>query len=145
MRRIIPKVAALVAIAMLALAAPAQAQRAAAATEAYFEFTDITRSTAVLRLTDPAKIRHARELVSGATTDRPHVLGRIIKRPAPYNPRWSYHYSPETVDFFDMAIEVCDATMPYVEDHLDEAGGAFLPGLVWCPWSSRLVREVPAP
>jgi hypothetical protein len=145
MRRIIPKVAALVAIAMLALAAPAQAQRAAAATEAYFEFTDITRSTAVLKLTDPAKIQHARELVSGATTDRPHVLGRIIKRPAPYNPRWSYHYSPETVDFFDFAIEVCDATMPYVEDRLDEAGGAFLPGLLWCPWSSRLVREVPAP
>jgi hypothetical protein len=144
MRRITPKVAALVAIAMLALTAPAQA-RQAAATEAYFEFVDITRSTAVLKLTDPAKIQHARELVNGATTDRPHVLGRIVKRPAPYNPRWSYHYSPETIDFFDFAIEVCDATIPYVEDHLDEAGGAFLPGLLWCPWSSRLVREVPAP
>ncbi|WP_433227073.1 hypothetical protein [Microtetraspora malaysiensis] len=42
-------------------------------------------------------------------------------------------------------LRVCDATIPYVEDHLDEAGGAFLPGLVWCPWSSRLVREVPTP
>jgi hypothetical protein len=144
MRRITPKVAALVAIAMLALTAPAHA-RQAAATEAYFEFVDITRSTAVLKLTDPAKIQHARELVNGATTDRPHVLGRIVKRPAPYNPRWSYHYNPETVDFFDFAIEVCDATIPYVEDHLDEAGGAFLPGLIWCPWTSRLVREVPAP
>jgi hypothetical protein len=144
MRRITPKVAALVAIAMLALTAPAQAQRAAA-TEAYFEFVDITRSTAVLKLTDVAKIQHARALVNGATTDRPHVLGRIVKRPAPYNPRWSYHYNPETIDFFDFAIEVCDATIPYVEDHLDEAGGAFLPGLIWCPWSSRLVREVPAP
>ncbi|MET8005678.1 BP74-related protein [Nonomuraea glycinis] len=142
MRRITPKVAALVAIAMLALTAPAQAQRAAA-TEAYFEFTDITRERAVLKLTDPAKIQHARELVTGITNDRPHVLGRIVKRPAPYNPRWSYHYNPETVDFFDFAIEVCDASIPYVEDHLDEAGGAFLPGLVWCPWSSRLVREIP--
>jgi hypothetical protein len=144
MRRITPKVAALVAITMLALTAPAQAQRAAA-TEAYFEFTDSTRERAVLKLTDPAKIQHARELVTGITNDRPHVLGRIVKRPAPYNPRWSYHYNPETVDFFDFAIEVCDASIPYVEDHLDEAGGAFLPGLVWCPWSSRLVREIPMP
>ncbi|WP_327103736.1 BP74-related protein [Nonomuraea glycinis] len=144
MRRITPKVAALVAIAMLALTAPAQAQRAAAP-EAYFEFTDSTRERAVLKLTDPAKIQHARELVTGITNDRPHVLGRIVKRPAPYNPRWSYHYNPETVDFFDFAIEVCDASIPYVEDHLDEAGGAFLPGLVWCPWSSRLVREIPMP
>lgn len=75
----------------------------------------------------------------------PHVVGRILKRPAPYNPRWSYHYNPDTVDFFDVSIEVCVATFPYVEEHLDEAGGAFLPGLVFCPWTSRLVRELPAP
>ncbi|MEV4181290.1 calmodulin-binding protein [Streptosporangium canum] len=149
MRRTIPKVAALAAVAMLALTAPAQAQQAdanhRAAETAYFEFTDITRESAVLKLTDPAKIQHARDLVNGETTDRPHLVGRIIKRAAPYNPRWSYHYNPDTVDFFDDAIEVCDATIPYVEDHLDEAGGAFLPGLVWCPWTSRLVREIPAP
>jgi hypothetical protein len=41
-----------------------------------------------------------------------------------------------------MAIEVCDANMMYVEDHLDEAGGAFLPGNHWCPWDSRVTREV---
>ncbi|MEV0143663.1 MULTISPECIES: calmodulin-binding protein [unclassified Nonomuraea] len=151
MRRITPKVAALAAVAMLTIAAPAQAQqpaaphRAAAASDAYFEFTDITGERAVLRLTDPAKIQHARDLVNGTTGERPHVLGRIVKRPAPYNPRWSFTYDPATVDFFDYAIEVCDATIPYVEDHLDEAGGAFLPGLMWCPWTSRLVREVPAP
>jgi hypothetical protein len=109
---------------------------------AYFEVTDVTRATYVLKLVEPEEIEHARELVEGRTTDRPHVLGRIAKRTAPYNPRWSYHVEPATVHFFDSAIEVCDATIPYVEDHLDEAGGAFLPGLVWCDWSSRLVREV---
>ncbi|WP_443078989.1 BP74-related protein [Streptosporangium sp. NBC_01495] len=143
--------AALAAVATLALTAPAQAQQAEAthrtttAQTAYFEFTDVTRSTGVLQLTDPAKIQHARDLISGATTERPHVLGRIIKRPADYNPRWSFHYNPDTIDFFDVAIKVCDATLPYVEDHLDEAGGPFLPGLVWCPWTSKLVREIPAP
>ncbi|MEU7004712.1 calmodulin-binding protein [Nonomuraea sp. NPDC046570] len=150
MRRITPKAAALAAVAMLALATPAQAQAAAAhhraaAPEAYFEYTDITRETAVVKLTDPAKIQHARNLLNGTTTAEPHLIGKIVKRPAPYNLRWSYHYDPNSVDFFDYAFEVCDATIPYVEEHLDEAGGAFLPGLVWCPWTSHLVREIPAP
>lgn len=143
-----PLVAATLAI--LTAAAPAAAATSSAAARqaapvAYFVATDITREEFVIELTDPGKIRHARELVSGETYDRPHVIGRILKRTAPYNPRWSYHYAPDTVDFFDVAIEVCDATFPYVEDHLDEAGGAFLPGLVHCPWTSRLIRELPTP
>jgi hypothetical protein len=39
-------------------------------------------------------------------------------------------------------IEVCDAIMVYVDDLLDEACGAFLPGCFWCPWDCRLTREV---
>ncbi|MFE5241752.1 MULTISPECIES: BP74-related protein [unclassified Streptomyces] len=35
--------------------------------------------------------------------------------------------------------------IPYVDDNVDEAGGPFLSGLVWCDWTSRLVREVAAP
>jgi len=135
-------VTALAAIMTLGLATPAPVQ---AADSAHFEFTDVTGSRFVVQLTGPAKIQHARDLLSGATTDRPHVIGRITPRPAPYNATWNYHLRPDTIDFFDVAIEVCDATIPYVEDHLDEAGGAFLPGYVWCPWSSRLVREVPTP
>ncbi|MEV4093716.1 BP74-related protein [Streptosporangium saharense] len=148
MRRAIPKTAALAAVAMLALTTPAQAQgqeRAQDQQAAYFEYTDITRATGVLKLTDPVKIQHARDLLSGETTEKPHIVGRIVPRSAPYNPRWSYHYNPSTVDFFDIAIEVCDATIPYVEDHLDEAGGSFLPGYIWCPWTSRLTREIPVP
>ncbi|MEV4219790.1 calmodulin-binding protein [Nonomuraea sp. NPDC049725] len=130
------------ALAVLTAAAPATALQA---TPAYFTMTDITREQFVVQLTDPADIQHARDLLSGATDERPHLYGRIDKRTASYNPRWSYHFRPETVDFFEVAIEVCDASIPYVEDHLDEAGGAFLPGLIWCPWSSRLVNEISAP
>ncbi|WP_131738118.1 BP74-related protein [Actinomadura roseirufa] len=149
MRRIPRVLGALAAAgALLAPMTPAADAAATGSTTdqaAYFVFTDITREEAVVKITDPAEIQHARDLVNGETTDRPHLVGRILKRRAPYNPRWSYHYNPETVDFFDQAFEVCDATIPYVEEHLDEAGGAFLPGLVWCPWTSRLVREVHAP
>ncbi|MEU6588610.1 calmodulin-binding protein [Streptomyces sp. NPDC046881] len=142
MRRLPSRLGGLAAAAMLTvgLAQPSQA-----ADSAYFEFTDITHERAIVRIDDPATIKHARDLISGETDERPHLLGRIVKRQADYNPRWSFHYNPDTVQFFDYGIEVCDASLPYVEDHLDEAGGAFLPGLVWCPWTSRLIREVPAP
>ncbi|THA62986.1 calmodulin-binding protein [Streptomyces sp. A0642] len=156
MRHLVTKAASLAAVAMLAFTAapPAQATQAAQSREgardaavapAYFEMTDITRSTFIVQLVEERAIRHARDLVNGVTTEQPHVVGRIVKRPAAYNPRWSFHYDPQTVQFFDVAIEVCDATVPYVEDHLDEAGGAFLPGNVFCPWTSTLVKEVPAP
>ncbi|MGY5130460.1 BP74-related protein [Streptomyces nigrescens] len=154
MRRITTKIGILAAAALLAVTAagPAQgkqtsdaAQRTHIDSAAYFVMTDVTREEFVIKLTDPRKIQHARDLLSGATSSEPHVIGRIDKRPAPYNWRWSFHLRPETIDFFDFAIEVCDATTPYVEEHLDEAGGPFLPGLIWCPWSSQLVREVPQP
>ncbi|MEG4577473.1 hypothetical protein QUA56_33130 [Microcoleus sp. N3A4] len=96
----------------------------------------------VIELTDESKIQQARSILNGTEQDETHVLGRIIKRPAAYNSKWSYQLDPATISFFSMAIEVCDASIGYVEDHLDEAGGAFLPGAYWCPWSSRLVKEI---
>ncbi|MCM3265940.1 calmodulin-binding protein [Streptomyces thermoviolaceus] len=131
------------AVAVMLTVGPARPAQAAG--PAYFEFTDAGRRTAVVRIDDPGTIQHARDLLSGATDQQPHILGRIVKSPAAYNPKWSFHYDPGTVHFFDVMVEVCDATTPFVEDHLDEAGGSFLPGLFWCPWTSRLTREVPAP
>ncbi|UQA55554.1 calmodulin [Polyangium aurulentum] len=96
----------------------------------------------IFEVTDEARIAHARKILSGEEQNRVHVHGRIMKRTAPYNPTWSWHLDPATIDFFEMAIEVCDADMQYVEEHLDEACGAFLPGCHWCPWSSKLSREV---
>ncbi|MGW7102845.1 BP74-related protein [Streptomyces sp. NPDC054838] len=111
--------------------------------EAYFAFRDAAvREEFVIKLTDPARIDHARRILLGQEQERVHVHGRIVKRAEPYNPGWSFHLDPATIDFFDVAIEVCDATIQYTEDHLDEACGAFLPGCHWCPWSSYLVREV---
>ncbi|MEV7125031.1 calmodulin-binding protein [Streptomyces sp. NPDC093260] len=142
MRRLLAKLGGVAAAVLLTVGMSRPAQAAA---PAYFEFTDITGSKAVFELTDETRIQEARDILSGKEKDRVHVLGRIVHRPAAWNPGWSYHYDTSSVQFFEVAIEVCDATIPYVEDHLDEAGGAFLPGNWWCPWTSKLIREVPAP
>ena len=96
----------------------------------------------IIQLDDNDKIQHASNILSGSETERTHIHGRLIKRKAPYNPRFNFYLDPGSIDFFQVAIEVCDANMVYVEDHLDEACGAFLPGCHWCPWDSRLTREV---
>ncbi len=118
----------------------------AAQADAYFVI-DIPprRDLFVIRLTDPAKIQHARELLRNPQAGRRQVIGRIVKQPVEYNRPWSFHLDSQSIDFFDSAVEVCDGSIAYVESHLDEAGGAFLPGNTWCPWASRLVREIPAP
>lgn len=113
--------------------------------EAYFKFDYPPRpATFIFKLTDPAKIQEARDILSGRQTGATHVMGNIITQPADYNPPWSYHLDPDSVSFFEMAVEVCDAGIQYVEDHLEEVGGSFLPGNQWCPWGSRLIEEVGA-
>ena len=109
---------------------------------AYFTFMQQPGQEFIFEITDPATIQKARDILSGKEKNEIHVMGRIIKSNKPYNPRFNFHLDPATIRFFMMAIEVCDANMTYVEEHLDEACGAFLPGCYWCPWDSRLVREV---
>lgn len=125
------------------LASPPSLQQEVAE-EAYFEMTDgfMNPSPFIIALRDPDKIKHARNIVSGKEILAQHVLGTIIKETAAYNPGWSYHFDPDSIEFFELAAEVCDASIQYVEDNLDEAGGAFLPDCTWCPWSSTLVSEV---
>lgn len=98
--------------------------------------------TFVIQLTNASKIAEARNILAGSEHGNTHVMGKIVKKPQSYNPGWSFHLDPDTISFFQVAIEVCDASPEYVEDHLDEACGAFLPGCMWCPWSSRLTREI---
>jgi len=131
--------AVLAAIVMTGVTAATPAQ---AGTEAYFRFSDSHGAVFTFQLRDGAQIEQARRILSGEETDAVHVKGTIVKAPASYNPGWSYHLDPGTISFFGVAAEVCDASVQYVEDHLDEVGGAFLPGNVWCPWSSRLIAEI---
>jgi hypothetical protein len=90
----------------------------------HFRFTDTDgKPRFVIELRDPDKIAHARRILSGEERSRIHAQGTVVKASAPYNPGWSFHLNPGSIDFFELAIEVCDASTQYVEDHLDEVGG----------------------
>lgn len=155
MRRTLGKLGSLAAVSMLALtvAQPAQAaptaqveaqQVDAAATSTYFEFTDGT-DTFVFKLTDAVKIKQARNMLKGLDTEAVGVMGTVVKTPAWYNSPWKYQLAPNSVQFFGMAMEACDASIAYVDEHLDEVGGHLLPRSTWCPWQSKLTREIPNP
>ncbi|MEP7337809.1 MAG: hypothetical protein ABI977_08690 [Acidobacteriota bacterium] len=117
-----------------------------AAEEAYFVMEVPPRKdNFVVKLTDPAGIQKARDLVSGRDQSATQITGIIVKQPACYNPPWSFHFEPDSIGFFDSAIEVCDASIAYTESFLSDAGGAFLPDNRWCQWGSRLLREIPPP
>jgi hypothetical protein len=110
----------------------------------YFEFTGSQPADRfVVRLYDPEKIDQAKRIIAGQETVKVHVAGTIIPRRVHYNPAWSYHLQSDSIHFFEISIEVCDADMQYIETHLDQIGGSFLPKAHWCPWNSKLTREVP--
>ena len=115
---------------------------------AYFLFVQMSPSpddkvlSFAFKLTDAERIAEAREILADVNDRRHQVQGKVIGRPAPYNPNWSYHLDPDTIGFFESSIELCDANPAFVEKHLDELGGSLLPGRHWCPWNSALLAEV---
>lgn len=109
---------------------------------AWFTFTDASGEVFVIKLQGRALIEHARQLVAGIATSDPLVGGTVEKTPQPYNIGWSFHLDPTSLFFFEVSTEVGDSTMRYIEDHLAEVGGAFLPGNIWTGWSSVFLDEL---
>lgn len=140
----VDRLAILLAIGVLALFCPlGGAPASSAPVEAFFVFdTPPDPAQFVFMLNQSEKINEARAILRGENGLKNQVTGIIVAEPVYYNAPWGYHLQPESVEFFEMAAEVCDATIVYVEEHLEQVGGTFLPGNRWCPWSSHLVREI---
>jgi hypothetical protein len=96
----------------------------------------------IFELVDSEKIKKARAILEATNPTKNRVSGTVVAGRKSYNPDWSFHLDPESIGFFEMAMEVCDANVSYVEAHLSEVGGDFLPNGYWCPWSSKLKREL---
>jgi hypothetical protein len=105
-------------------------------------YQDTVHRTCVIELSDEAVVKHARAVAEGSATDRVGIEGKVIKEQSPYNKPWSWHLDPNSIEFFYNAPEVSDASVVFMEEHLGEVGGTFLPRSIWCPWNSRVIEEV---
>ena len=112
--------------------------------KAYFLMTNSGRpgTKFVVEMTKERTIRKARGIIAGTYTRQDRAIsGEIMEGPTAHNPMWQFSLDAPTVRFFSFAIEVCDATPGYVENHLEEWMQSPLLKR-WCPWTSVLEREV---
>lgn len=85
-----------------------------------------------IRLTDPEDIEIGRRLLAGEEAPRiPN--GEVVRDgPAGVNEPWSWHIDPDTVEFADMTIEVCDGRPSDVE-------AGTITSDRFCPWSAEVI------
>lgn len=91
-------------------------------------------------------VRRACDFIAGRNSAN-IPSGRIVVGSAPSDPRVPFHYIPESVQFVEAAIELCDSALL----RTDEAVVAFFQGTSsdlndsapYCPWGARpvYVRE----
>ncbi|SDM66833.1 BP74-related protein [Allokutzneria albata] len=109
---------------------------------AYFAFRQQGGREFVFQLTCRNRIAHARRILAGEEREKVNVFGRIILSAKPYNPGWSYHLEPDSVQFFAAATERKIADVLRTGGQRGEVSGIFLPGGYWFPRGSRVLREV---
>jgi hypothetical protein len=87
-------------------------------------------------LRDPVKIAEAAALVGRG--GRKIVAGRLRAGNGGFNPGWSWHLEPESVELVDAAVEVCDGCPHDVQADpgywIDNLGR-------YCPWSSEIIAR----
>lgn len=99
----------------------------------------------IVRIDDPAIAENAQQILLGQENFGTRIVGDVVKGRADYNESWPFHLDPASIHFTGNTTEVCDATVLYVSENLHLVGTDFLPDNTWCPWSSRLTREVKYP
>jgi hypothetical protein len=84
-----------------------------------------------IRLTDPADIEIARKLLAGEEAPRiPN--GRVVRGDPDVNTGYTWHIDPESVEFVDITMEVCDGLPSDVEEGIITSDR-------YCPWSAEVI------
>jgi len=95
---------------------------------------DVVGERFVLQLTDAETISQARANLAGRNNRFP--IGPLRAGDGGFNRPWSWHLDPAETRLTDAAIEVCDGTPSYVEQHQAEFP-------TYCPWAATIVSERP--
>jgi hypothetical protein len=88
-------------------------------------------------VTNPQHVVHVQELLAGGEEGR-IPSGLIVRGETGVNEGWSWSIDPDSLEFADMTIEVCDGLPSHVED-------GTLEGERYCPWGAQVVDVQPAP
>ena len=88
--------------------------------------------TFVVRSTHAETIVQMREALAGRRTGFP--AGPLRTGNGGFNAPWSWHLDPAETRMVEAAIEICDGTPSYVEQHQAEFPH-------YCPWGARVVAE----
>ena len=86
---------------------------------------------------DPDVIDQAEALI-GANKQMV-ILGSLRRGTGGFNSPWSWHLAPDTVEFADATIELCDGCPSFVEDDLDDWVDTVG---TYCPWSTRVLGRL---
>jgi hypothetical protein len=85
-----------------------------------------------IQLVTQDQIDHVKALLAGSEEGRiPN--GKVVRDDASVNSPWSWHIDPNTLEFADQTIEVCDGLPEYVEDHTVTSD-------YYCPWSAKVIK-----
>lgn len=90
-----------------------------------------------VRIHDSDVIAEAERLL--ASDEQRIITGPLRRGDGGVNDPWSWHLDPDSVEFADFTIELCDGCPHMVEDDLDywiDTVGRY------CPWSTELVGRV---
>ena len=69
-----------------------------------------------MEITDSQALATARNLISTSSNGL-WMCGKVILYPATYNPKWPYHFRPESVKFVQETIEIQQGVfVPPLED-----------------------------
>ena len=109
---------------------------------AYFQFMIPPHTeTFVFATQDPGFIAESRFALDHPRQFRKHIAGTIRISRVWYNGQWQYHLDPQTLAYAEASIEVCDASIDYIEANI-KGHRSPLPKDYWCPWGFKLVREI---
>ena len=86
-------------------------------------------------LTDPADVAIAQALLAGE--EAPSIPnGLVAQGDGGFNAPWTWHLDPESIEFADMTVEVCDGLPSYVE-------AGTVTSDRYCPWGAVVVAVEP--
>jgi hypothetical protein len=89
------------------------------------------RETYRIRLTDPADIEIARQLLAGEV-DPKIPNGIVVQGDSDVNIDYTWHIDPDSVEFVDFTTEVCDGLPSDVEQGI-------ITSEYYCPWAAEVI------